>query len=119
MNDGRPALSVILPVHKVQGYLQQCLDSILVPDCAYLELIAVNDRSPDSCGDILDEYGKRDARVRVLHLEQNVGLGAARNIGLREATGDYVWFFDSDDYAADGAVQAINGRMIATEPDVL
>jgi CDP-glycerol glycerophosphotransferase len=119
MNDGSPALSVILPVHRVQGYLQQCLDSILVPGCDYLELIAVNDCSPDSCGDILDEYGERDPRVRVLHLDHNVGLGAARNIGLREATGDYVWFFDSDDYATDGAVQAIYERLIETKPDVL
>ncbi|TDE19187.1 CDP-glycerol:glycerophosphate glycerophosphotransferase [Actinomadura sp. 6K520] len=113
------SLSVVVPVHKVQGYIRQCLDSILDPDLPNLEVIAVDDRSPDGCGEILDEFAERDSRVRVRHLEENVGLGHARNIGLEMATGDYVWFFDSDDYATEGAVRAIIDRLEETRPDVL
>ena len=108
-----------MPVHKVQGYIRQCLDSILDPDVPNLEVIAIDDCSPDGCGEILDEFAERDSRVRVRHLEENVGLGRARNIGLDMATGDYVWFFDSDDYATDGAVRAICDRLAETRPDVL
>ncbi|MFS2292991.1 MAG: bifunctional glycosyltransferase family 2 protein/CDP-glycerol:glycerophosphate glycerophosphotransferase [Actinomadura sp.] len=106
-------------MHKVQGYIRQCLDSILDPDVPDLEVIAINDCSPDGCGEILDEFAERDSRVRVRHLEENVGLGQARNIGLDMATGDYVWFFDSDDYATEGAVRAICDRLKETRPDVL
>ncbi|MFI0367193.1 CDP-glycerol glycerophosphotransferase family protein [Actinomadura sp. 1N219] len=118
-SDHTISLSVIVPVHKVQGYIRQCLDSILDPDIPNLEVIAVDDHSPDGCGEILDEFAERDPRVRVRHLEENVGLGHARNIGLDMATGDYVWFFDSDDYATEGAVRAIYDRLAETRPDVL
>ncbi|WP_395109403.1 CDP-glycerol glycerophosphotransferase family protein [Actinomadura sp. SCN-SB] len=113
------SLSIVVPVHKVQGYLRQCLESLLVPDVPNLELIAVDDASPDGCGAILDEFAGRDPRVRVKHLTENVGLGEARNIGLDMAEGDYVWFVDSDDYATDGAVRAIHRRLDQTRPDVL
>ncbi|MGW2310024.1 bifunctional glycosyltransferase/CDP-glycerol:glycerophosphate glycerophosphotransferase [Actinomadura luteofluorescens] len=113
------SLSIIVPVHKVQGYIRQCLDSLLDPDLPNLEVIAVDDRSPDGCGEILDEFAERDPRVKVRHLEENVGLGRARNIGLDMATGDYVWFFDSDDHATEGAVRAICDRLAETRPDVL
>ncbi len=112
-------LSVIVPVHGVQGYLRQCLDSILEPGCPGLEVIAIDDRSPDGCGVILDEYALRDPRVRVVHLEENVGLGEARNVGLSLATGEYVWFFDSDDYASEGAMLSVYERLQETKPDVL
>ncbi|MDL4814684.1 bifunctional glycosyltransferase/CDP-glycerol:glycerophosphate glycerophosphotransferase [Actinomadura opuntiae] len=113
------SLSIIVPVHKVQGYLRQCLDSLLVPDVPNLEIIAIDDASPDACGEILDEYAERDSRMKVRHLTENVGLGEARNVGLDMATGDYVWFFDSDDYATEGAVKAICDRLGETRPDVL
>ncbi|WP_231335235.1 bifunctional glycosyltransferase/CDP-glycerol:glycerophosphate glycerophosphotransferase [Actinomadura graeca] len=106
-------------MHKVQGYIRQCLDSILDPDLPNLEVIAVDDASPDGCGEILDEFAERDSRVRVLHLAENVGLGHARNAGLDAATGDYVWFFDSDDHATEGAVRAVCDRLAETRPDVL
>ncbi|MEU5883239.1 bifunctional glycosyltransferase family 2 protein/CDP-glycerol:glycerophosphate glycerophosphotransferase [Spirillospora sp. NPDC047279] len=118
-NAAPPSLSVIVPTHRVQGYIRQCLESILACDLPDLEVIAVNDASPDRCGEILDEIAARDPRVRVRHLAENVGLGEARNIGLDMATGDYVWFFDSDDYATEGAVQAIVDRLAETRPDVL
>jgi CDP-glycerol glycerophosphotransferase len=113
------SLSVIVPVHKVQGYLRQCLESILDPGCQNLEVIAVNDCSPDGCGQILDEFAERDPRVRVRHLEENVGLGEARNIGLSMATGDYVWFIDSDDYLTEDSMPQVFRRLEETRPDVL
>jgi CDP-glycerol glycerophosphotransferase len=79
----------------------------------------VNDCSPDGCGQILDEFAERDPRVRVRHLEQNVGLGEARNIGLSMATGEYVWFIDSDDYLTDDSMPLVFKRLEETRPDVL
>ncbi|HEX6470481.1 MAG TPA: CDP-glycerol glycerophosphotransferase family protein [Streptosporangiaceae bacterium] len=117
--DNQITLSVVVPVHRVQGYLRECLHSILDDAGSNLEVIAIDDKSPDGCGAILDEFAERDSRVRVRHLDRNVGLGEARNIGLDLATGDYVWFFDSDDYAAEGAVEAIMDRLAETRPDVL
>jgi CDP-glycerol glycerophosphotransferase len=117
--DSTISLSVIVPVHKVEGYLRQCLDSILDPECQSLEVIAVNDCSPDGCGKILDEYAERDPRVRVRHLADNVGLGEARNIGLSMATGDYVWFIDSDDYLTANTMPLVFRRLAETLPDVL
>ena len=112
-------LSVVLPVYKVERYLAACLDSVLSQTGAELEVIAVDDCSPDRSGRILDEYAARDPRLRVLHLERNRGLGGARDAGLAEATGDYVWFVDSDDWLADGAVAAVADRLEEVRPDVL
>lgn len=110
---------MIVAVHRVQGYLRQCLDSILGQSFTDLELIAVDDGSTDHCAAVLDEYAARDPRIRVIHLEHNVGLGPARNVGLDYAAGEYVWFVDGDDWLAEGAVRAVVRRLRETEPDVL
>jgi CDP-glycerol glycerophosphotransferase len=112
-------LSIVLPVHGVERYLPRCLDSVLAYPGADLEVIAVDDLSPDGCGAILDDYAARDGRLRVLHLAENQGLGGAREAGLAEAKGGYVWFVDSDDWLADGAVAAVLDRLAALRPDVL
>jgi glycosyltransferase involved in cell wall biosynthesis len=83
-----PRFSIIVPCFKVQGFLRECLDSLLTQSYRDFEVIAVDDRSPDGCGAILDEYAARDARVRALHMPENVGLGRARNPGLAQAAGD-------------------------------
>ncbi|MER5601412.1 bifunctional glycosyltransferase family 2 protein/CDP-glycerol:glycerophosphate glycerophosphotransferase [Streptomyces sp. NPDC002265] len=115
-----PRFSVIVPVYKVQAYLHECLQSVLSQSYADLELIAVDDCSPDACGAIIDEFAARDPRVRALHLPENRGLGPARNAGLAQATGDYLVFLDSDDTLTPGALGAISDRLEATgEPDVL
>ena len=108
-------LSIVLPVYKVQGYLRQCLDSVLEQSFRDFEIVAVDDCSPDHSGTILAEYATRDPRVRVLSLPENVGLGRARNAGLAQATGEYVWFVDSDDWLAAGALIAVADRLRATE----
>ncbi len=115
-----PRLSLVVPVYKVQGYLSECLDSILGQDCTDFEVIAVDDCSPDGSGLILDQYAEKDARIHVIHLTENVGLGRARNAGLEQARGDYVLFLDSDDTLSAGALAAISERLDATgDPDVL
>ncbi len=112
-------LSIVLPVYKVQGYLRQCLDSLLDQSFTDIEVVAVDDRSPDHSGEILAEYAARDPRVRVVSLAQNAGLGQARNAGLAQATGEYVWFVDSDDWLAAGSLAAVADRLRATDADVL
>ncbi|MER6122015.1 bifunctional glycosyltransferase family 2 protein/CDP-glycerol:glycerophosphate glycerophosphotransferase [Streptomyces sp. NPDC001795] len=115
-----PRFSVIVPAYKVQAYLQECLTSVLEQSYTDLEVIAVDDRSPDACGAIIDEFAARDGRVRPLHLPENVGLGRARNAGLEQATGDYVLFLDGDDTLAPDALRDIADRLKDTsEPDVL
>lgn len=114
-----PLLSVVVPVHQVERYLAACLDSVLAEAGEQVEVIAVDDASPDSSGALLDGYARRDARVRVVHLATNVGLGRARNVGLDRARGDYVWFVDSDDLLPAGSVPAVTGRLAGSRPDVL
>jgi CDP-glycerol glycerophosphotransferase len=112
-------LSIVVPVYKVQGFLRQCLDSLLDQSFTDFEIVAVDDRSPDHSGAILAEYAARDPRVRVLPLAENVGLGRARNAGLAQATGEYVWFLDSDDWMAAGALRAVADRIRGTDADML
>ncbi|MFH8697249.1 bifunctional glycosyltransferase/CDP-glycerol:glycerophosphate glycerophosphotransferase [Streptomyces chartreusis] len=115
-----PRFSVIVPVYKVQAYLHECLESVLTQSYPDLELIAVDDCSPDACGAIIDEFAARDPRVRPVHLDRNRGLGAARNAGRAEATGDYLIFLDSDDSLTPDSLHAIADRLKETgEPDVL
>ncbi|KUM91139.1 bifunctional glycosyltransferase/CDP-glycerol:glycerophosphate glycerophosphotransferase [Streptomyces pseudovenezuelae] len=115
-----PRFSVIVPAYKVQAYLTACLESVLSQSYEDLELIAVDDRSPDACGEIADEFAARDPRVRAVHLARNAGLGAARNAGTAEASGDYLLFLDGDDTLAPHALRAIADRLKETgEPDVL
>jgi CDP-glycerol glycerophosphotransferase len=114
-----PFLSVIIPVFGVHGYLRECLDSILRQSFADIEVIAVDDDSPDHCPRILAEYAERDPRLRVIHLDHNVGNGPARNAGLDQATGAYVWFVDSDDWLAPGALRAVAAALRTSQPEVL
>ena len=92
-----PKISIIVPVYGVERYLARCLDSILNQTFRNFEVICVNDGSPDNCGVILADYAVRDNRIRII-TQENKGLSAARNNGLKQATGTYVLFVDSDDY---------------------
>lgn len=90
-------LSIIVPVYKVETYLQECIDSILAQSYTDFELILVDDGSPDRCGEICDKYADQDSRIRVIHRE-NGGLSAARNTGINASEGDFITFVDSDDF---------------------
>ena len=93
----KPLISVIVPIYQVEKYLEQCLDSILNQTYRQLEIILVDDGSPDRCGEICDQYASQDSRIQVIH-QTNQGLSAARNAGMDIATGKYISFIDSDDY---------------------
>ncbi|RKF27010.1 glycosyltransferase family 2 protein [Micromonospora globbae] len=118
-----PLLSLVVPVHGVEAYLYQCLESIRadIPadETDAVELIAVDDASPDRCGEMLRSYAAGRPGIRLVHLTRNVGLGPARNAGLDVATGRYVWFVDSDDWLPPGTVPAVLDRLRRHEPDVL
>lgn len=90
-------ISVIIPVYKVEPYLRRCVESVLNQTYQNLEVILVDDGSPDNCGAICDEYAALDSRVKVIHKE-NGGLSSARNAGLELAAGEYISFVDSDDW---------------------
>lgn len=90
-------ISVIVPVYKVEHYLDKCVESIIKQTYRNLDIILVNDGSPDECGDICDKWSKIDNRIRVIH-KKNGGLSSARNAGLKIARGEYVIFVDSDDW---------------------
>lgn len=94
-------LSIIIPVYKSEATLVQCVDSVLKEAPLDSEIILVDDGSPDTCPKMCDEYAVKDLRVRVIH-QQNSGASVARNTGLNEATGDFVFFLDSDDYLTEG-----------------
>ena len=90
-------ISVIVPIYNVEKYLSKCIDSIINQTYTNLEIILVDDGSPDNCGIMCDDYSLKDNRIKVIH-KKNGGLSHARNIGLEIATGDYISFIDSDDY---------------------
>ncbi len=110
-------ISVIIPVYKVEKYLDRCIESVVNQTYGKLEIILVDDGSPDGCPLICDEWAKRDQRVSVIH-QENKGLGMARNLGLKIAKGEYLVFLDSDDYLSENAVEIFHSRMIVDHSDM-
>lgn len=92
-----PLVSIIVPIYNVEKYLDRCITSIVNQTYTNLEIILVDDGSPDNCPQMCDEWAKRDSRIKVIH-KQNAGQGFARNDGLKMMSGDYLLFVDSDDY---------------------
>lgn len=99
-------ISLIVPIYKVEKYLSYCIESIIKQTYPNIEVILVDDGSPDNCGKICDEYAKKDERIIVIHKE-NGGLSDARNAGLKLAKGQYVSFIDSDDMVHKGMVEML------------
>lgn len=95
--DNNELISVIVPIYNVEKYLDRCINSIINQTYTNLEIILVDDESPDDCGRICDEYAKKDSRIKVIH-QKNKGLSGARNSGIDIAAGEYIAFVDSDDY---------------------
>lgn len=111
-----PVLSVIVPVYRAQDTLRRCTDSILRQSFSDLELLLVEDGSPDGSGALCDAIAGEDSRVRVFHKE-NGGVSSARNLGLQEARGDYIAFADADDWWEPGAFQTLYGALTASGGD--
>ena len=109
-----PLVSIIIPVYKVEPYLKRCIDSVLYQTYTNLEIILIDDGSPDNCPKICDDYAKKDQRIKVIHKE-NGGLSDARNTGLNICTGDYIFFIDSDDYITNDCIHIL--VTIAKEKD--
>ena len=99
MNDNKPLISVIVPIYKVEPYLERCINSITSQTYQNLEIILVDDGSPDRCGEICEALVQCDSRIKVYHKE-NGGLSDARNFGVEHSHGEYISFIDSDDYVA-------------------
>lgn len=112
-----PLISVIVPVYGVEKYLAKCVDSILNQTYKNLELILVDDGSPDKCGEICDEYAQKDNRVKVIHKE-NGGQGTARNRGLDICTGSYITFLDSDDYMVESCIEKLYSHLIENDLEI-
>lgn len=109
--------SIIVPVYNTKTYLERCVKSILNQNYDGFELILVDDGSSDGSADICDEYAKSDKRVRVIH-KKNGGVSSARNCGLKMATGDYVWFVDSDDYIQQDALLILHEVVMRDKKDL-
>ncbi len=99
-----PLVSVIIPVYKVERFLHRCIDSVIHQTYTNWEMILVDDGSPDTSGDICDEYAKKDKRIKVIH-QENQGVSGARNKGLDMAQGEWIYFLDSDDYIKENTIE--------------
>lgn len=102
--DERPLVSVIIPVYNVEDYIHECINSVLDQTYQNIEVILIDDGSPDRCPEICDEYVEKDKRVRVIH-KTNGGLSDARNCGIKNAMGEYLTFVDSDDVISTDMIQ--------------
>ncbi len=111
-----PQISVIVPVYKVEKYLDECIESVLAQTFRDIELILVDDGSPDNCPKMCDEWAKKDARIRVIH-QPNGGLSNARNTGVKNSSGEYVCFIDSDDLISPLYCETLHNLLKDTEYD--
>lgn len=111
-------ISVLVPVYNVEGLLPRCLDSMLRQTINDIEIVCVNDASPDKSGEILQEYARRDPRVRIITKPQNEGLMMARKTGYENARGEYLFFCDSDDFIPDDALEKLYRAASETGADI-
>lgn len=101
-----PLISIVVPIYNVEKYLRRCVESLVSQTYQQLEIILVDDGSPDGCPGICDEYARKDSRIRVIH-QENRGLSGARNAGIDMASGAYIAFVDSDDYVAPDYIRSL------------
>lgn len=116
-SDKMPLISVIVPVFNVESYIERCIQSLIAQSYVNIEIIIVDDGSTDNSGKICDMYGERDLRVKVIH-KLNGGLADARNVGIREAAGEYIAFTDSDDWVAENYISELYKLLIQTDSDI-
>ena len=111
-------ISVVIPVYNTQNYLNECIDSVLNQSFKDFEIICINDGSTDNSLSILSDYEVSDERIKVIS-QQNRGLGASRNEGLKLAQGEYVLFLDSDDYLTPDALEKLYNQAYANDLDLI
>ena len=112
-------VSIIIPIYKVEQYLKKCLNSVIAQTYKNLEIICVNDCSPDNSIKILQEYANKDTRIKIVNRTQNGGLSAARNSGLKIATGEYIYFLDSDDWIDYDYIEKMVNCIITNKTDIV
>lgn len=117
MND-YPLVSIIIPVYKVESYLDECVRSAMDQTYRNLEIILVDDGSPDQCGEMCDAFAENDKRIQVIH-KMNGGLSDARNIGILRATGAYLFFLDSDDLIRNDAIEILVDQIYKSGADIV
>ncbi len=106
MSVQEPKVTVVVPVYNVEQYINQCLDSLIKQTLREIEIIVVDDGSPDNCPQIIDEYASKDERITPVH-KQNEGVSVARNVGIEKARGEYLYFVDSDDWLEEDALKTL------------
>lgn len=115
----QPKVSVIIPCYNVEKYLDRCMKSIVGQTLQEIEIILVDDKSPDGTPQSCNEWAGKDNRVKVIHKTQNEGLGYARNTGLEHATGEYVAFVDSDDFVGLDMYETLYNKAVGEKADVV
>lgn len=118
MIDKFPLVSIIVPVYGTETYLPACIESLCKQSYSKIQIILVDDQSPDRCPEICDDYAKKDSRINVIH-QENKGVSGARNTGVRYATGEYVMFVDSDDELLPNAVELLVMDAIKYKADIV
>lgn len=114
---GEKKVTIVLPIYNVEKYLNRSVESVIRQTYKNLEIILVDDESPDSCPKMCDEWKKKDKRIKVVH-KKNAGLGMARNTGIENATGDYICFLDSDDYIEQNTIEKVVSSIEESNADV-
>lgn len=114
----KPDISIVVPIYNVEAFLPRCIDSLKNQTHHNIEIILVDDESPDRCGEISEEYAAKDGRIKVIH-QKNKWLGGARNSGLKIATGEYVLFVDSDDYIHEETCEKLLSYVNKMQVDLL
>ena len=114
-----PKVSVVVAVYNAEKYFRQCIDSILSQTFTDFELVLVDDRSPDNCPQMCDEYAKQDERIKVIHHETNKGSVVTYKDGVEYSSGDYIQFVDSDDWVEKDMIERMYGRVISEGSDIV
>lgn len=115
--ENKPLISVVIPIYQVEKYLPTCINSILNQTYSNLEIILVDDGSPDNCPAICDEFALKDSRIKVIH-QKNGGLSSARNTGIEIAQGEYIGFIDSDDFIAPNFYEYLLNNALTHHADI-
>ncbi len=111
-------VTIVIPIYNTERYLERCIESVINQTYRNLEIILIDDESPDNCPQICDNYAEKDPRIKVIH-KKNEGLGMARNTGIDHATGDYICFFDSDDYVEPDTIETCVAAICESNADLV
>lgn len=118
VSKNEPLISVIIPVYKVEKFLDKCVNSVIKQTYKNIEIILVDDGSPDGCPKKCDDWAKKDRRIEVIH-KKNAGVSSARNIGIKEAKGEWITFVDSDDWVDEGFIKKLYQVYLNNKSDIV